>query len=368
MSSISCTPTPARGTSPRRSKLSFITMLFALLLAEISREPRILAVDPHKDGDCFSEPCSIKTAAMAVRTADIVHFGPFLLNPSSYPSEFSDLMNQLTLMNTTVYSDGAVVDGTFLAGEMLFQVTSHPHYTWTRLVNWTFQHFSKPIWKREFTWSTAPYIVFTDCEFIDSASDLFVVKGGTYIFENCEFANIDGRVVKAVSGANFLFIDCSFSNCSSFFFHDSDATFRNCVFMDMHGDRGGAIHSSRSTLYVDGCAFINCSASVNGGALYVRESSNSTEITNNCFVSNRAAVNGTAIYAYASSITISANSFDTSDHLFTLASSVKETNTTINARCVHHPSGISLDRDFLPCDTFKLWELDTLEPDTVIEL
>ena len=347
-------------------------MILSLFLIFIkSRDPRVLFIDNNLDGDCFNTPCSMKTAALVIRTADIVHFPSNIIYPTSYPSEFSDLFIQLSLMNTTVYSHGVIVDGRFLAGEMLFQITSHPHLTWTKFENWTFKHFSKPIATRQYTWSMAPYLIFKDSIFQDSTSDLFKMKGGTLIFENCLFKNISGKSIKGINELLIEFIDCKFENCSSLFFHGSDVTFINCIFNEMNGQRGGAIHSIKSTLYIDNCKFINCNAEFNGGAIYIRDSISKfeSEISNSCFINNNASLNGTSIYSYLSYIELNNNCLLNNNSIYNYGGEIEYSNNIFDNKCFNcltKPSKKIIQNDFLPCDTFKWWHLDDLKPGSTI--
>jgi len=290
----------------------------------------------------------------------------------SYPSEFSDLFLQMSLMNVSGISHGAVVDGRYLAGDMLFQITSHPHFTWTVFNNWTFRHFSRPIATRQYTWSPGPYIVFRDSSFEDSSDDLFKMKGGTIIFENCVFRNIGGRVIKGISEATAEFVDCMFENCSSVFLHGCEAMFTNCIFKDMKGQRGGAIHSIKSTLHVENCKFIRCSADINGGAIYIRDSEEhfESEIIGSCFIGNVAGVNGSSVYAYLSHLTLKDNCYDSNNSIIEhMSELVEETNNEIDSKCtkcLSKPNKNVIHDDFSPCDTFKWWQLDDLKPGSII--
>jgi hypothetical protein len=342
-----------------------------ILLDVVCRDARTLYVDPTLDGDCFSSPCSIKTAALVVRVADTLIFSATSIRPGSYPSEFSDLFTQLTLMNTTVVSQGTVVDGRFLAGDMLWAVTSHAVYTWAVFHNWTFCHFSKPIASREFTWSSGPFVVFRNCRFENCDSDLFTLKGGTIIFENCFFKDLSGRVIKAISEVTATFLDCSFENCAGLFFSESAATFVNCRFLKMKGQRGGAIYASKSTLFIDHCIFVNCEASINGGAVLIRESLESyeSEIRDSCFVNTTAAVNGSAVLSYLSYLKVSGTCFARSDSLANLTSVLDLNNNTYDLKCrscLTQPPAEFVEYDFSPVDTNKWFQFDELKSSTTI--
>lgn len=344
--------------------------MFPLLCALcFPRDPRTLYVDPHMDGDCFTAACSMKTAALVVRTADTIHFPSIKIKPTCYPSEFSDLFIQLSLMNTTVVSHGAIIDGTLLVGEMLAQITSHSEFTWTVFVNWTFVNFSRPILTRQYTWSSAPYVVFRDSTFENCNGDLFSITGGTIIFENCIFKNITGRTMKALSESHVDFIDCTFEVCHSLFFHGADASFINCIFKDSYGDRGGAIHARKSTVNIRGCSFVRCNATINGGAIYIRDSPENfeTEITDSSFIGCNAQ-NGTDIYVYLSSIRMRRNCYANKDSVFYYLSTVDEDEIVNEDGCVE-----SLGRrvkyiqdEFIPTDTNKWWQLDDLKPGSTI--
>lgn len=341
----------------------------------ICRDPRTLYIDPNRDGDCFEIPCSMKTGALLVRTADTLIFPATTIYPNSYPSEFSDLFIQLSLMNTTVISKGTIVDGKFLAGDMLFQITSHPEYTWTLFQNWTFRHFSKSIFTRQYTWSTAPFIIFRDCIFENSKADLFAIKGGTYVFENCVFRNISGRSIKAISEVRCDFTGCLFESCQALFFYGSDASFTNCRFIRMYGQRGGAVYTAKTTLYIERCLFINCTAKFKGGALYLRDSLEcfETEIKTSCFIDTNANVNGSSIYSYLSSIKLSGKNCFTSD----FNQSVCNVGGTINIEetqivddkcraCITMPLIDIISIDYSPIDTNKLYQFDDLKPGSMI--
>ncbi|OHT16539.1 polymorphic repeat outer membrane protein [Tritrichomonas foetus] len=343
-----------------------------LLYFSLSRGPRIIHIDPNHDGDCFDKPCAMKTATLVVRAADTVIFPAVVIHPNSYPSEFSDLFIQLTLMNTTVLSKGTVVDGKLLAGEMLWQITSHPVYTWTVFENWTFRHFSKPIAKRQYTWSTGPFVIFKDCTFEDCDADLFTMSGGTIIFENCIFRNIkNGRIVKAVSEVRADFTDCSFENCNALFFHGSDASFVNCRFNNMNGQRGGAVYAAKSTIYVERCLFMNCNAEFNGGAIYIRDSPKNfeCEVKNSCFINTHAGINGSAIYAYLSYVELSGNCYSKEDDVMNFAGEFVITNTTVDSKCIEcmkMPPAEVIPNDYTPVDTNKWYQFDDLKSDTTI--
>jgi hypothetical protein len=342
---------------------------FLLLIHSLSRDPRTLYVDPTLDGDCFTSACGMKTAALVVRVADSVYFPPTVIRPTSYPSEFSDLFMQLTLMNTTVISRGTTIDGRFLGADMLWQITSSAVFTWTVLHNWTFRYFSKPIAVREYAWSTSPYVIFRDCTFEDSFADLFAMRGGTLIFENCVFRNVSGRPLKAISDVHADFVECTFEGCAGLFVSGSDASFTNCRFTRMGGQRGGAIHSMRSTLFVDHCVFTNCEAAVNGGAIYVRESAAAfeSEIRNSCFIANTAKANGTDVFAYQSHLEVRHNCFGGEEGVVNMMGDVAMENITYDRQCLGcltGPPAEVLENDYSPVDTNKWYQFDDLKSGT----
>lgn len=344
--------------------------MFLFFVLSSSREPRTLYIDPNSDGDCFETPCAMKTATLVVRAADTIHFSSATIRPGSYPSEFSDLFIQLTLMNTTVVSHGTIVDGRYLAGDMLWQITSHPHFTWTLFHNWTFVHFTKPIATRQYSWSSAPFVVFRDCVFEDSTADLFVMKGGTMIFENCIFKNVSGRPLKAISENIAEFIDCVFDDCTALFFHGSDAMFTNCMFKNMKGQRGGAIYASKTTLHVERCDFINCKADINGGSIYVRDLAEifESDIINSCFYNSNAKYNGSAVYSYLSYISIDNSCFNDESSIMYYEGNITMLNNEYNdcKMCLTRPKVETIGYQFTPTDTFKWWHLDDLNPGSTI--
>ncbi|KAH0789025.1 polymorphic repeat outer membrane protein [Histomonas meleagridis] len=313
----------------------------------------------------------MRTATLIVRTADTLIFPSGTIHPTSYPSDFSDLFIQLSLMNTTVNGKGTIVDGTYLAGEMLWQITSQPTYTWCLFNDWVFTKFSKPIATRQFAWSTAPYIIFRDCTFLDSTTDLFIMKGGTLIFENCVFKNITGRAVKSISEFRSDFVDCIFENCNSLFFQSSSGTFTNCKFIGMHGQRGGAIYAIRSTISIINCHFINCIADVSGGALYIRDSPEKyeSEVIDSCFINTKAEVNGSAIYVYESNLALSRNCFESESSVYAFGSNVSNEETKYDAKCnecLKKEPKKYIEIDYTPTDTNKWFQFDDLKSGTTI--
>ena len=346
-------------------------MLLSLFVLASSRGLRTLHVDPTREGDCFDTPCSISTAAIVVRAGDTVIFSDTTIQPHSYPSDFSDLFIQLSLMNTTVLATNSIIDGSLLTGEMMWQITSHPVYTWTLFDKWTFKNFNKPIAKRQYTWSSGPYLFFRDCTFNNCAEDLFVMNGGTVFFENCAFINITGRVIKAVSEVRADFVDCSFTNCHSLFFHGSDASFVNCRFVEMDGKRGGAIYAAKTTLHVDHCTFANCNAHVNGGAIYIRDSAKifESEIKNSCFINTNAKEDGNAIYIYLSHVNLEGNCYSNENDVSIFESEVNHSNYTINDKCIdciNKPPANVIPNDYTPVDTNKWYQFDDLKSETTI--
>ena len=349
-------------------------MFFSFVFLGFSRSPRTIFVDPRVEGDCFSTPCSMKDAARVIRAADTVNFPDnYVIKPTSYPSEFSDLFVQVSLNNATVYSHNSVVDGSLLSGEYLTELMSHPEYTWTLMVGWTFRNFAKTIFVRTQTWSSSPSYVFRDCTFEDCSKTPFRVSGGTYIFENCVFKNIDEYVLRSQLETYVEFVDCKFENCRSIFLMHSDATFINCIFKNTTGDRGGSIYSHQSTLHVDHCFFINTRAKVNGGAIYIRDSNASyeSEVVNSCFYETECGKNGTAIYSYSSALRVSDCSFTSRTPIYSFESAIQSSNNKEGNDCTECLQTNPVDYipyDFTPVDTFKLTQLDDISGDVVIEL
>ncbi|EAY18178.1 hypothetical protein TVAG_122440 [Trichomonas vaginalis G3] len=344
-----------------------------LLSGSFSRDPRTVFIDPRVEGDCFSSPCSISNAARVIRTADTVHFPEnYKISLTSYPSEFSDLIVQLSLHNTTVHSHGTIVDGSNLAGSIGVELVSHPHYTWSVLIGWTFRNFSKPIFLRDQLWSYAPYMVFRDCTFEYCDDSIFKLAGGMFIFENCVFNHISEYPVRCEYQVHLEFVDCKFTNCKSLFIRKSDAIFTNCVFKDTFGDRGGAIYAEKSTLYVNHCFFIHTNASSNGGAIYIRDSipKYESEITNSSFIETNAQGNGSAIFIYKSSVNLTNNCLPSKDSIHYQDSQDLSTNISYsNCEDWLNTDNIEvISDDFTPVDTFKLWKLDDLKDGTTISI
>ena len=349
----------------------FFLINFLFFLSK-SRKPRTLFVDPRLDGDCFSKSCSIKDAARVVRPADTLHFpDDFVLKPTTFPSEFSDFFVQVSLNNATVYAHGTVIDGLLFSGEHLADLMSHPEYCWCLMINWTFRHFSSPLFTRSQIWSQSPSYVFRDCIFEDCQSALFKISGGTFIFENCIFKNIDDYVFKAQTETHVEFVDCKFENTKSVFLLNSDATFINCIFRRTKGNRGGSIYSQKSTLHVEHCFFIDTYAMNHGGAIYIRDSplEYESEIKDSCFYETKCGQNGTSIYSFSSQIKLSDNCFTSNDPIFSYLSTIDENNRELDSKCEKcfqtEPANVIQD-DYTPVDTYKLTELDDLSGDTTI--
>jgi len=348
-------------------------ILLTLGLAGARDPSRRLHVDPVLDGDCFNTPCSLRTATLTVRCADVLYFSGTVITPTSYPSEFSDIFLQMSLMNATAFGRGTVIDGRLLAGEMLWQITSHAVFTWVVIDNFTFRHFAKPIATRQYAWSAGSYVVFRGCVFEDSTADLFSVHGGTLLFENCVFRNVSGRAVKAVGQVAVDMVACAFENCAALFFAGSDAAFTNCRFTGMRGQRGGAVYAAKTTLLVDHCVFRDCAAAVNGGALYVRDSAGQfeSEVRDSCFVGTRAAVNGSAIFTYASRLEGSGNCFADEESVACLAGTVNFTGSVHDracSACLRREPAEGIEYGFEPVDTNRWYQLDDLKPGTEIVL
>ena len=347
-------------------------MLLQLCVICTARDPsRNLYVDPHGDGDCFGTPCSIQTAALVARCADVIHFPPAVIKPTSYPSDFSDLFLQMSLMNVTAVSDGTVIDGRYLSGEMLMQITSHEVFTWVVFDNFTFKHFTKPIATRQYTWSAGPYVMFRNCIFEDSDSDLFVVKGGTLIFENCIFRNVKGRPIKGIGEVTTDFTDCVFEECGSLFFSECGASFTNCRFKQMRGKRGGAIYAAKTTLNIERCMFVDCHAEFSGGAIYIRDAHErlESEIKDSCFVRTAADVNGSAVYCYCAYVELSGNCFASEKSIVNVSGSVEVTNSTYDATCRAWEAwgpAQPIPIDYTPTDTNKWYQFDDMRSGATI--
>ena len=161
-------------------------------------------------------------------------------------------------------------------------------------------------------------MVFEDCTFESNTHDLFAATGGHWVFVNCIFRNIKGRVFKALSETCVEFEDCTFEETQATFGFGADLIFRNCIFTKTFGQRGGAIYAAKSTLYVENCKFISTNATFNGGAIYIRDSHEKyqSEITGCCFLNTFAKMNGTAIYSYMSDLHVSNNIFSDVEFLF----------------------------------------------------
>ena len=133
-----------------------------------------------------------------------------------------------------------------------------------------------------------------NCVFENNTADLggvLYVSGGSSLVEDCVFENnsaLNGGAVwtgNAGGSTNLVFSNCTFKNnsatsngggaftISNIYPEGTDASpgfkIENCIFDGNSGPYGGAINFYTSTLDVEGCLFINNSASTNGNALYV---------------------------------------------------------------------------------------------------
>ena len=340
-------------------------MFIFIISFSASQEHRTLYLSSNEDGNCLSTPCSVKQAKFLIHASDTLIFKDdfnHVIYPTAFPSEISDFLIRASLLNTTIIGNGMVFDGTYLAGDMMMQIISQDFYSWSVFRNITFRSFSKPIAKRKFSWSSAPYLIFKDCNFLDSSSELFVMKGGVILFENCLFKNIQNRIVKGIKELKADFVNCTFENCSSLFFSDSNCAFRNCNFYKMKGERGGAIYASRSTLFADSCKFIDCFANINGGAIYIRESfpKYESEIINSCFINNEAKINSSSIYSYMSYLNLENNCFVDENYIAQYKSKITFSNNTYSngTECLIKKASKYIEFDYTPIDTLKFNQLD----------
>jgi hypothetical protein len=182
------------------------------------------------------------------------------------------------------------------------------------------------------------------------------MNGGTLIFENCVFRNINGRTLKAISDVHADFVDCTFERGAELFLGGSDASFTNCRFTRMRGRRGGAIHSMRLTLFVDHCVFTDCEAAVHVGVIYARESSAAfeSEIRNSCFGANTAAANRSDIFVYQSHFEARESCFGDKGGVMNMAGDVVMENVTYEKQCLGCLKGLPaniLENDYSPVDT-----------------
>lgn len=311
--------------------------LFSILAA-----PRTLLLSSSEDGDCLLTPCSFRSATFALRAADTLIFRDppdRPLHPTAHPSALSDLLVRASLLNTTLDGGGLLVDGTYLAGDAMLELTSCDFFSWLLFHSVAFRHFSKPIAVRRRGWSSAPYIVFRDCNFSDSRGDLFALNGGAVLFENCLFHNVSGRAVRARGGCRIDFANCTFDGCSSLLISDSSCALRNCVFAN------SSVVAQRSTLFADGCLFTGC------GAVDVRDAPAryECEIAHSHFSAEGCA----AVYGRRAALQLSGNCFAGADSVSARGSRIAHHNTTYSTDC----AAISVPAtpfDATPVDTLRL--------------
>lgn len=346
-------------------------MILSLVYLSLSRESTNLYASQQGTGDCFSDACSFNEAFLTLRVADVIHIKDKAIYPPSYPSEFSDLIESAAQSNVTLVAadGGTVIDGKFLTGGVMYYLENQRRFTWGKFQGFTFKNFKKLIMSRQHCWSTYPMMVFQDCVFEDCKTDLFSAAGGTWVFINCVFRNIEGRPFKALAETIVEFVDCQFEKTGSVFAHGADLMFRNCIFSDMTNDRGGCIYARKTTLYVNKCVFVNCKARQSGGAIYVRESNEkfNSEISNNVFHSCSAAVNGSSVYIYMSSLEVRDNQFsgDPEGAHKEVYEYIGEVGEFLTNK-YHVDTQVLVDQyqplnepdQFFPCDTYQRHEFD----------
>jgi hypothetical protein len=245
---------------------------------------------------------------LRMRTADVISVKDKLIDPPAYPSELFDLIEGSVQNNVTLVAQesGTVIDGRMLTGGVMYYLENQRRFTWGKFKGFTFRRFEKLIMSRTRSWTTFPQIVFENCIFEDSSHDLFSTTGGHWIFVNCVFLNLIGRPFKAGSET------CAeFEDCQAVFAFGADIIFRNCVFVRTFGQRDGATHAEKSTLYIHQCTFVETKASANGGAIYIRDlhEKYQSEVWQSCFLETTAKMNGTAIYSDLSDFTVTDNIF-----------------------------------------------------------
>lgn len=343
--------------------------MISLFLFHIKcRDSTNLYASQQGTGDCFNTECSFNEAMLTLRCADVIHLKDKIVYPPSYPSEFSDLIENAAQSNVTLVArpEGTVIDGSFLTGGVMYYLENQKRFTWCKMVGFTFRNFHKLIMSRQHTWSVYPMMIFQDCTFEDSDTDLFSCSGGVWVFINCAFKNIKGKPFKALSETQVEFIDCHFENTSSIFGFGADLMFRNCIFKDTVGQRGGSVYASKSTLYVDKCKFINTRAQLYGGSIYIRDSREvyESEISNSCFL-NTQAKNGSAIYGYLSFLTVHDNVFsaqnDKQQTVFNFGEEIKMTNNKFGGdaeACIRAHEPLNEPDLYYPCDTYQNHQFD----------
>jgi hypothetical protein len=343
-------------------------MLSFLLASGYCRDSTNLYASQQGTGDCFNTDCSFNEAMLTLRTADVIRIKDKTIYPPSYPSEWSDLIEGAVQSNVTIMShDGnTVIDGKFMTGGVMYYLENQRRFTWGKFVGFTFRNFNKLIMSRQHSWSLFPQVVFQDCNFEDCTSDLFSTSGGVWVFINCNFKNIKGKPFKALSESVVEFVDCTFEDTYSLFGYGCDFMFRNCIFKNTNGQRGGAIYASKSTLYVNKCKFINTHAQYYGGAIYIRDSREvyESEISDSCFYQTQAK-NGTAIYGYLSFLDVHGNTFSTLNDkqqtVFNFGEDIKLNKNSFGGdaeRCIREHEPLDEPDLYFPCDTYQRHETD----------
>lgn len=341
-------------------------LLFYFFIPIFSRDSTNLYTSMQGSGNCFDEECSFNEAMLTLRMADIIYVRDNIIYPTSYPSEFSDLIEGVVQNNVTLIAneEGTIIDGKMLTGGVMYYLENQRKFTWGKIKGFTFRNFDKLIMGRQHSWSTYPQVVFENCIFENNQHDMFSTTGGHWVFINCIFRNNSGRIFKALSETCVEFEDCTFETSQAAFAYGADIIFRNCIFSRTYGKRGGAIYASKSTLYVKDCKFIETKASANGGAIYIRESHEKyqSEISNSCFLRTTAEMNGTAIYSYLSDLQVTDNVFDGGNESFyEFQSDIHESGNSFNANsdeCIRNHQPMNEPDLYYPCDTYQRHELD----------
>lgn len=342
-------------------------MFFALLGLALSRESTNLYTSIQGTGDCFHSECSYNEAVLTLKMADVIHIKDRVIYPPTYPSEFSDLIENSVQSNVTLVAnkEGTVIDGKMLTGGVMYYLENQRRFTWGKFKGFTFRNFDKLIMSRQHSWSTYPQIVFQDCTFENNSHDMFSATGGHWIFINCVIRNNKGRIFKALSETCVEFEDCTFENTQAVFAFGADVIFRNCIFTKTFGQRGGAIYAAKSTLYVYKCKFISTNASFNGGAIYIRDSHANfqSEISKCCFLNTFAGLNGTSIYSYLSDLLVSENIFSDNEQksFYAFTSEIHNFNNTFNGdanSCIRNHQPMNEDDLYFPCDTYQRTDFD----------
>lgn len=350
--------------------------MFALLFSiALARELRTLHASENGDGDCINDACGFDEAANVVMNGDTIIFDDARLAVTSYPSTLSDLLHTSMFMNVTFIAkdDKTVIDGRFMAGESLFNVHSASRFCWAKFSGFTFRNFEKHVMIRVMAETPWPLVIFQGCSFVENKQDVFNLKGGTFQFDNCAFKNNLHRAIKAVTEATVELTDCVIERSEASFFFDCDVIVNNCRFTENFGSRGGALYLSKVTLLVDGTKFIRNRAKMNGGAIYIRESSvdYECEVRRSCFVENQAGVNGTAVYTYWSDIIVRESCFtdEESRAVFEFGSNNVKTSNDFVSRCQSCLQFVPEVDDFEPIRADPDFDIDVqVQPNAYIEL